>query len=95
MNANQVKNMVTRVPTIRKSVELKRLNASTGSDLRVWFAGLVVLPLLAGSDINGGIAKLGFSTGTTMQSEFKMRPDYVTGTVFAAERRDVPTLRNL
>ena len=59
------------------------------------FAGLTLLPLIFCSDRNGGIAKLGFSTGTIMQSEFKMRPDYATGTLFAAERKDVPTYSNL
>jgi hypothetical protein len=45
--------------------------------------------------MNGGLFKLGFSTGTTMESEFKMRPDYATGTIFAAERRDVPTFKQM
>ena len=47
------------------------------------------------ADQNGGIVKLGFSTGSTMQSEYKMRPDYATGTVFAAERKDVPTFQQM
>ena len=47
------------------------------------------------ADINGGVVKLGFSTGSTMESEFKMRPDYATGTVFAAERKDVPTFTQM
>ena len=95
MNANQVKNMVTRVPTIRRVVELNSIKTRKGADLRVAFAGLVMLPIIAASDVNGGIFKLGFSTGTQMQSEFKMRPDYATGTVFAAERRDVPTFNQM
>ncbi len=53
------------------------------------------MPLLAGSDGKGGVFKLGFSTGSTMQSEFKMRPDYATGTVFAAERQDVPSFNQM
>jgi len=77
MNANQVKNMVTRVPTIRKSVDLKSFCVSEfnktkimwmqtrkGADLRFWFAGLVILPIAAAGDANGGLFKLGFSTGT-------------------------------
>ena len=59
------------------------------------FAGLIVLPFVAAADRNGGILKLGFSTGTTMESEFKVRPDYATGTLFAAERKDVPTFKRL
>ena len=52
---------------------------------------MAVTPFILAADVNGGLLKLGFSTGTTMDSEFKMRPDYATGTVFAAERKDVPT----
>ena len=95
MNANQVKNMVTRVPTIRKSVNIKSFKAAQGDNFRILFAGLTILPFIASADLNGGIAKLGFSTGTTMQSEYKMRPDYATGTIFAAERKDVPTFSNM
>ena len=63
--------------------------------MRIAFAGLLLAPIVIAADVNGGVAKLGFSTGTTMESEFKMRPDYATGTVFAAERRDVPTFKQL
>lgn len=54
-----------------------------------------MVPLIYAADANGGVSKLGFSTGSTMESEFKMRADYATGTVFAAERRDVPTFKQL
>ena len=37
------------------------------------------------ADLNGGFAKLGF-VRTTMQSEYKARPDYITETLFVAER---------
>jgi len=55
----------------------------------------VLAPLIFAADANGGVTKLGFSTGSTMESEFKMRADYATGTVFAAERKDVPTFKQL
>ena len=95
MNANQVRNMVTRVPTIRKSVAINSFKANQGDTFRMLFTGLCLTPIVMCADLNGGIAKLGFSTGTTMQSEYKMRPDYATGTLFAAERKDVPTFSNL
>ena len=57
--------------------------------------GIAALPLVYAADLNGGISKLGFSSGSVMESEFKMRPDYATGTVFAAERKDVPTFKRL
>ena len=59
------------------------------------WAGLVALPFVAAADQNGGIFSLGFSAGTQMESEFKMRPDYATGTLFAAERKDVPSFKQL
>ena len=59
------------------------------------YAALFAVPLLALGDVNGGIAKLGFSTGSTMQAEYKMRPDYATGTVFAAERQDLPAFNQM
>ena len=55
----------------------------------------MILPIVAAGDINGGLFKLGFSTGSSMEAEYKMRPDYATGTVFAAERLDVPTFKQL
>lgn len=64
---------------------------SKGADFRVLFAGLMCVPLIAGADKNGAVLKLGFSTGSTMQSEYKIKPDYATGTLFAAERQDVPS----
>ena len=37
----------------------------------------------------------GFNRGTTMRKEYKMRPDYLTGRVFAAERTDLPAFKQL
>jgi len=54
-----------------------------------------MVPLAYASDMNGGIAKLGFSTGSTMQSEYKLRPDYATKTLFAVERQDVPAFSQM
>ena len=56
---------------------------------------LTALPLVFAGDVNGGVMKLGFSTGTTMESQYKMRPDYATNTIFAAERQDVPTFNQM
>ena len=58
------------------------------------FFGMCAVPLVYACDQNGGVLKLGFSTGTVLESEFKIKPDYATGTLFAAERKDLPTLKN-
>ena len=65
-----------------------------GSQLRIMFLGLVGLPLIYAADQNGGLLKFGFSFGSTLESEYKIKPDYATGTLFAAERKEVPTLKN-
>lgn len=62
--------------------------------MRLMFLGLVTAPLIYAADQNGGILKLGFSFGSTLESEYKIKPDYATGTLFAAERKDVPTFKN-
>ena len=59
------------------------------------FFGMVAAPLIYAADQNGGILKLGFSTGSTLETQYKMRPDYATNTLFAAERKDLPTFKNL
>ena len=56
---------------------------------------MVAAPLIYAADQNGGILKLGFSTGSTLETQYKMRPDYATNTLFAAERKDLPTFKNL
>ena len=55
----------------------------------------MVVPILLAADKNGGVITLGFTAGSTLQTEFKMRPDYATGTLFAAERKDVRTFQQL
>ena len=50
--------------------------------------------LLAGSfmlavDQGKNVMKLGFSTTTPFESEYKVKPDYMTKTVFAAQRKDL------
>ena len=53
---------------------------------------LTVIPLILLSDLNGGFSKLGF-VGTSFQQEFKARPDYLTNTLFVAQRQDVPEFK--
>ena len=56
--------------------------------------GLVAVPVLYAADQNGGLLKLGFSSGSTLESEYKIKPDYATETLFAAERKDLPSFKN-
>ena len=62
--------------------------------MRMLLYGLCAAPFVYACDLNGGIMKLGFSTGSVLESEFKIKPDYATATLFTAERKDVPTLKN-
>ena len=51
-----------------------------------------VVPIALMSDLNGGFSKLGF-TRTTMQEEFKGKPDYTTDTLFMVHRQSVPEFK--
>ena len=53
---------------------------------------LTAIPLLLLSDLNGGFVKLGF-VGTSFQQEYKARPDYLTNSLFVAQRSDVPEFK--
>jgi len=83
------------VPNFRRQINPRALNSFTGGDLRAKFLLLTLFPVFYALDQNGGLISLGFSRGMTMEKQFKIRPDYATGRVFAAERYDVPTFRKL
>ena len=59
------------------------------------FFGMVAAPLIYAADQNGGLLKLGFSTGSVLEAQYKIKPDYATNTLFAAQRKDLPTFKNL
>jgi hypothetical protein len=44
------------------------------------------------ADMNGGISKLGFKK-SHFEQDFKVKPDYITESLFAARRTDIPTLK--
>ena len=54
-----------------------------------------MLAIALAADDRKNLLKLGTSTTTPFQSSYKMRPDYMTQTVFAAERKDVKTYNEL
>ena len=51
----------------------------------------VALPLFALVDMNGGLITGGF-TKTTLKEDVKAKPDYITGRVFVAHRKEMPDL---
>ena len=57
--------------------------------------GLMAATVLLITDQEMNIVKLGFTTKTPFESTYKVKPDYITQTVFAAERKDVRTYREL
>ena len=60
-----------------------------GSSFRVAFTMLSMTSLLLAADQNKNVLKLGFFGQSPFESSYKMKPDYMTQTVFAAERKDV------
>ena len=95
MDAKTVHNLTTKVPTISRRVDLTSLNTIKGAQLRAKFAIICIVPLIYAFDQNGSLLTLGFQRGTTMERQFKMRPDYATGRVFAVERLEVPTWKHI
>lgn len=51
-----------------------------------------LIPLAFFFDLNGGYSKLGF-TKQTFEEEYKVRPDYLTHTLFVAHRQQVPQFK--
>jgi hypothetical protein len=95
MDRATIRSLTTVVPTIQRRVNILGLESATGGQHRVNFLLLTLLPFAWAFDQNGGIFTLGFSRGTQMERHFKMRPDYATGTVFAAERQEMPTFKSM
>jgi len=94
MEAARVKSLTTRVPAIRRSFDFATTSTQQGANFRIKIALFSVLPLLYCFDQNTGLARLGFAS-TALERQFSVRPDYLTNTVFMAERRTVPSFKNL
>ena len=94
MENDRMQRLLKDVPNIRRA-NLGSSTTWTGASWRVRFALFCSVPIMYCFDQNGGLMTLGFSRGTTMRQEYKMRPDYLTGRVFAAQRTDLPTFKQL
>lgn len=61
--------------------------------MRNYALWITLAPLLMLADLNGGLVRLGF-VRTRFESEYKVRPDYATQTMFVTERQDVPEFKH-
>ena len=52
-----------------------------------------LVPCLLMADLNGGLLRFGF-VRTQFRHDYKVRPDYLTNTLFMAKRTDVPELKH-
>ena len=66
-----------------------------GSNFRIMWGAMLLGTLMYSVDQDKHIFKLGFTTSTPFASTYKMRPDYMTQTVFAAERKDVKSYADM
>jgi hypothetical protein len=87
--------LITNVPKIYKNVHIESTATWKGANVRAKFALLMIVPLTLVFDQNGGLLSLGMTRGTTMERQFKMRPDYASGRFFAAERQELPAFKTL
>ena len=56
-----------------------------GSKFRALLFFTTALPLATLFDMNGGIHNFGFKK-TDLKKEYKVKPDYITGKLFVAQR---------
>lgn len=94
MDSVTLQSLITNVPQINK-VKLESTTTWRGANVRAKFALLMITPLVLVFDQNGGLFTLGMSRGTTMERQFKIRPDYASGTFFAADRQELPAFKTL
>ena len=93
MDAKTLYRLSSRVPTLTRKMDLTKLETAKGAQFRNYVLWFSFLPLIALLDLNGGIIKGGF-TRTTFEEEYKVRPDYITETLFVAHRQDVPEFKH-
>ena len=93
MDAKTLYKLSTRVPTLTRKMDLSKFETAKGSQFRNYVLWFSLAPLVAYFDLNGGILKAGF-TRTTFEEEYKVRPDYITETLFVAHRQDVPEFKH-
>eukprot|EP00347_Sterkiella_histriomuscorum_P006640 403351999 len=94
MDSNTAFKLAHSAPILKNKLNLNKLETFRGSSLRIKLVVASAFPLLLLADFNGGLTKLGF-VRTRMAQEFKVKPDYITETVFVAHRQDVPEFKLL
>ena len=93
MEAHRVKDLATNAPKLSQKLAMHKLETVKGSNMRKWLIVFSLAPILLIADGNGGFFKLGM-TRTPMSEEYKVRPDYLTNSLFIAHRQDVPSYKH-
>jgi hypothetical protein len=93
MDSKTVHKLATKVPTLTSKLDLGKLETASGSRFRNQVLWLGLLPVIWMVDLNGGLAKFGF-TKTRLEEDYKVRPDYTTETLFFAHRQHVPEFKH-
>jgi hypothetical protein len=94
MDGQTVRKLYQRLPHLTHKLNVSQIESMSGSRFRLYIVILTAIPLFQLCDLNGGFTKLGF-TRTAFQQEFKARPDYLTNTLFLAQRHDLPEFKQL
>ena len=93
MDSKTVHKLATKVPTLTRKLDLGKFETAAGSRFRNQVLWLGLLPVIWLVDLNGGLAKFGF-TKTQLEEDYKVRPDYTTQTLFFAHRQHVPEFKH-
>ena len=93
MDSKTVHKLATKVPTLTRKLNLGKFETAAGSRFRNQVLWLGLLPVIWLVDLNGGLAKFGF-TKTQLEEDYKVRPDYTTQTLFFAHRQHIPEFKH-
>jgi len=89
MDKADVWDMVWRVPKLNSIANVSLLKTAVDSNFRKGLFILFLFPLFA---LAGDNQFLGFKK-PVLRSEYKIKPDYLTGKLFYAERKDIPQFK--
>ena len=89
MESKGVKKLASDIPTLKRVLNFSKTEASKGTNIRSFLFGLFVFHFFTLLDAYGGIATFGFAR-TSLRNEYKIKPDYLTGTLFIASRKTLP-----
>ena len=80
------------MPDIKRTYNFMFHEGGIGSRHRMIILSVALVTAAWYIDRHYAISSLGFNR-TTLRNEYKFRPDYLTGTIFMASRKELPQFK--